>query len=231
MENHEYLAWTHYWTLHTLPLVERNTQNLINNEIYEKIWKHTTNSWCFALFSSTSFPNLSNWRFAKKPGRYRLQARPRQSGAETDSMRLGYAHVVNSIREFPGKFRKPGTVRHGSRYGYDFFVSSCKLWTGKLESRLLFLVWAILSSVTLLYIISKRCNVMSTIKTHKMAPVGGVSSGFACLFKMSYSFSKPKISDMKLSLRLSILSIDNIINIFFINKIIRFINILLLQFF
>lgn len=28
----------------------------------------------------------------------------------------------------------------------------------------LYLVWAILSSVTLLYIISKRCNVMSTIK-------------------------------------------------------------------
>lgn len=46
----------------------------------------------------------------------------------------------------------------------------------------LYLVWAILSSVTLLYIISKRCNVMSTIKTHKMAPVGTVSSGFACLF-------------------------------------------------
>ena len=46
----------------------------------------------------------------------------------------------------------------------------------------LYLVWAILSSVTLLYIISKRCNVMSTIKTHKMAPVGAVSSGFACLF-------------------------------------------------
>lgn len=38
----------------------------------------------------------------------------------------------------------------------------------------LYLVWAILSSVTLLYIISKRCNVMSTIKTHKMAPVGAV---------------------------------------------------------
>lgn len=31
----------------------------------------------------------------------------------------------------------------------------------------LYLVWAILSSVTLLYIISNRCNVMSTIKTHK----------------------------------------------------------------
>lgn len=46
----------------------------------------------------------------------------------------------------------------------------------------LYLVWAILSSVTLLYIISKRCNVMSTIKTHKMAPVGAVSSVFAWLF-------------------------------------------------
>lgn len=30
----------------------------------------------------------------------------------------------------------------------------------------LYLVWAILSSVTLLYVISNRCNVMSTIKTH-----------------------------------------------------------------
>lgn len=30
----------------------------------------------------------------------------------------------------------------------------------------LYLVWAILSSVTLLYVISSRCNVMSTIKTH-----------------------------------------------------------------
>lgn len=30
----------------------------------------------------------------------------------------------------------------------------------------LYLVWAVLSSVTLLYVISNRCNVMSTIKTH-----------------------------------------------------------------
>jgi len=51
----------------------------------------------------------------------------------------------------------------------------------------LYLVWAILSSVTLLYIISKRCNVMSTIKTHTMAPAGGVSSGFACLFNFYLS--------------------------------------------
>lgn len=36
----------------------------------------------------------------------------------------------------------------------------------------LYLVWAILSSVTLLYVISSRCNVMSTIKTHTHTPVG-----------------------------------------------------------
>lgn len=48
----------------------------------------------------------------------------------------------------------------------------------------LYLVWAILSSVILLYIISKRCNVMSTIKTHKMTPVGTVLS-FLHLFVLN----------------------------------------------
>lgn len=57
----------------------------------------------------------------------------------------------------------------------------------------LYLVWAILSSVTLLYIISKRCNVMSTIKTHKMAPVGSVSSGFACFCRCDWT--RPSIDE------------------------------------
>ena len=58
----------------------------------------------------------------------------------------------------------------------------------------LYLVWAILSSVTLLYIISKRCNVMSTIKTQKMPPV---VTAFHLLWRLfcRFDWTRPSLDE------------------------------------